>query len=206
MAEKTTFNDVVATDVAFEDYLAHYAADYYEWSDGMVIKMSPIHDRHDELTRFLAIFFESYFEQKPIGTVRQQPFVMKLPAIRVAREPDLQIILQANPHPYTPTFMNGPTDIVIEVVSPESVERDYEDKFKEYQKGGVPEYWIFDPMQFASRFYLLVDGKYQHQDVTENYRTPRLPMLMLHIPTLWERPLPGPLATALKIQEMLAAE
>ncbi len=40
--------------------------------------------------------------------------------------------------------VDGPPDLAIEIVSPESVERDYEKKRKQYQRARVPEYWIID--------------------------------------------------------------
>ena len=35
-------------------------------------------------------------------------------------------------------------DLVVEVISPDSRTRDSRDKLHEYEKGGVPEYWIAD--------------------------------------------------------------
>ena len=53
------------------------------------------------------------------------------------------------PYRTSPTASTGEAwrvspDLAIEIVSPESVERDYEDKRKQYQRFGVPEYWIID--------------------------------------------------------------
>jgi Uma2 family endonuclease len=42
--------------------------------------------------------------------------------------------------------MDGAADIVIELVSPESVHRDYGEKLYEYEQAGVPGYWIIDPL------------------------------------------------------------
>ena len=46
--------------------------------------------------------------------------------------------------------MNGAADICIEVISPESVIRDRGEKFEEYERGGVGEYWIFDYLRARS--------------------------------------------------------
>jgi len=197
---------VVATGVSFEDYLENYAADFYEWVKGTVIKMSPIHDRHDVISMYLAVLLEAYFEINPIGFVRRDPFVMKLPDIDVAREPDIQVILKSNPNEYTSTYMNGPADICIEIVSPTSIERDYEAKLTEYESGGVGEYWIFDPMRKDALFYRRDEnGRYQmHKaDSDGNYRTPLLPQFVLRVPTVWLDPLPGPAAVVRAVQAML---
>ncbi len=82
MVEKSVLRgitgEIVATDVSFEDYLEKYAADYCEWIEGTVEKMSPIHDRHDLFTRYLAILFATYFSFRQGGQIRQAPFVMRL--------------------------------------------------------------------------------------------------------------------------------
>lgn len=205
-ATQSAFGQIIATGVSFEDYLAQYAADFCEWVEGNVIQMSPIHERHDRITLYLAVLIAAYFELKPIGQLRREPFVMRLPQINIAREPDLQVILNANLDKLQTTYMDGPADICIEVVSLESVERDHGAKFVEYEKGGVPEYWIVDPLHRESRFYRRnAEGIYERQleDAEGNYRTPNLPGLVLHVPTLWNDELPGPIAVGRAVEKML---
>lgn len=43
------------------------------------------------------------------------------------------------------TYLDGPADLVVGIVSPDSVGRDRGEKFYEYAQGGVPEYWLIDP-------------------------------------------------------------
>ena len=197
--------EIVATGVSWEEYMERYAAHFCEWVDGTVVKMSPVHDAHDMIMRYLAMLFEAYFAYKPIGRIRQAPFVMRLER---TREPDIQIILHINPHELKPTYMDGPADICIEVVSPESVSRDYGEKFAEYEKGGVREYWTIDPERQDSRFYRLSEnGLYEAQrpNDADNYRTPNLPGLVIHVPTFWQQPLPDFLAVGRMMQEMVGA-
>lgn len=199
--------NVIATDVTFEEYMERYAAHFCEWIEGVVIQMSPVHEKHDGLTFYLRQLVETYFELRPIGQVRSAPFVLKLlPEVRFGREPDLMIILHTNPHQLTATAMNGPADICIEVISEESIARDHGDKFMEYEKGGVGEYWIIDPIHKDTRFYLLNEaGVYVPQPVDADgyYHSPTLPGLRLHIPTLWQEQLPGPGATVKAVAAML---
>lgn len=197
-------------EVSLEDYMAHYAADHYEWVEGALIPMSPIHEKHDRLTYFLRMLLEAFFELRPIGQVRSDPFVMRLPEFpKRRREPDLMVVLDSNPHELKATFMDGPADICIEVVSEGSIGRDHGDKFEEYEKGGVPEYWLIDPIHTETRFYRRdAEGIYRRQteDSDGNYRTPALPGLVLHVPTLWQDKLPGPAATAQFVRDALDKE
>jgi Uma2 family endonuclease len=103
--------------------------------------------------------------------------------------------------------MIGPADICIEVVSLESVERDYGKKFAEYETGGVKEYWIIDPIRAECRICRLsAEGRYQTQtvDADGNYTTPLLPAFHLHIPTLWQDQLPDSYTIGEAVRGMLA--
>lgn len=96
--------------------------------------------------------------------------------------------------------------ICIEVVSPESVAHDHGDKFEEYEKGGVREYWIIDPIRSEGRFYRRSDeGIFLHQveDAEGFYHTPLLPGFTLHVPTLWQDTLPDPIKTVEAVKAML---
>jgi Uma2 family endonuclease len=198
--------EIVATGVPAEDYLALYAETHHEWAEGVVIKMSPASARHSLLIQYLIQYFNAYFALHPIGKVFQDPFVMRLDAIGRIREPDLQIILDGNPGQLTDTAMIGPADLCIEVVSPESVERDYGAKFNEYEKAGVCEYWIIDPIRRRCDFNRLGEsGVYAEMvpDDTGHYHTPLLPKLALHVPTLWQEALPDILTIVQTVQAML---
>jgi Uma2 family endonuclease len=160
---------------------------------GFVIDRRPITLRHQSFEDYFHDLFSAYFALKPIGRVLGAPFVMRVDATESRREPDLQIILKANPGKLTETYMHGPADICIEIVSTESVARDYGEKFQEYEAGGVREYWILDPIRAQTYFYRLDEnGNYRLilPDASGVYRTPLLPQFALHVPTLWADTLP----------------
>ncbi len=200
--------EIVATGVSVDAYLATYAATFHEWVRGVVINVTPASLRHTLLTKYLLHLLDVYFELNPIGRALPAPFVMRLENTNSFREPDIQVILNGNPGQLTDTAMIGPADICIEVVSPESVVRDYGDKFEEYEKAGVREYWIIDPLRQRCDFNRLdKTGIFAVSAPEEmgNYRTPLLPRLELHIPTLWINELPGALAIVQAVQKMWEA-
>lgn len=202
---------IIAVDVPEDVFMQEYAEDFCEWIDGTVIKMSPVHERHDILTRYLAMLLETYFAFRALGVIRQQPFVMHYEFEQEDgqkkhrdREPDIMVILNDNLSNLKETYMDGAADMVIEVVSPESVARDYGEKFYEYEQIGVTEYWIIDPMKKECRFYHLnPQHAYELQTVGDDYESPRLPGLKLNIPTLWQETLPKPPAIVKAVQAML---
>jgi len=193
--------------VSAEEYMAQYAHDHYEWEQGKLVKMSPVTDRHDELSGYLHELLKAYFALNPVGRVKRDPFVMRLDALNVRREPDLQVILTTNSGQFTDTVMIGPADICIEIISPESVERDYGRKFVDYESGGVKEYWLIDPIRGEARISRLsAEGHYQTRqpDADGYYETPLLPGLRLHVPTLWQDRLPDIYQVTDAVRAMLA--
>ena len=202
--------DVIATGVSLEDYMEHYAAEHCEWVEGMVIKMAPGTLKHNSLLYYLYKVLDWYFTLNPIGQVIGQPFVVRLPEFpKRRREPDLIVVLNSNPHELKNTYMDGAPDICIEIVSEESTVRDHGEKFAEYEAGGVPEYWILNSLREESRFYRLNDQKRyvrQIEDAAGIYRSPALPGLALHLPTLWQETLPDALAIMNAVQAMLKGD
>ena len=47
----------------------------------------------------------------------------------------------------TDSHLSGPADLVVEIVSPDSLGRDRGDKFAEYEAASIPEYWLIDPVR-----------------------------------------------------------
>lgn len=189
------------------EYVEKYAADFYEWVDGELIPMSPVQLDHDALQDYVRDWLKQYLRLHPIGRVVGAPFPMRLG--RSFREPDLQVILHSNPGELTNTAMLGAADICIEIVSPESVERDYADKLSEYQQGGVREYWIFDLKRKDTRFHRLNEtGTYTIIETSADgdYSTPLLPRFKLPVATLWLDEKPDTLAIITALRSLLADE
>ncbi|MFZ4815700.1 MAG: Uma2 family endonuclease [Phototrophicaceae bacterium] len=191
-----------------QTYLDSYAAHHFEWVEGRLIRLSPLARAHHQLDGYLFMLLTAYFTLRPLGEVLRHPFILKLSSMKRFREPDLMVILKSNPNQATNTQMIGAPDICIEIISPESVERDTVDKLREYEAGGVTEYWLFDPAKQTSRFYRLDTSRHYQEvlpDATGNYATPLLPDLKLHVPTLWQTPLPDIFAIVRMVEGMLTS-
>jgi Uma2 family endonuclease len=200
--------EVIATNVSPEEYMERFAAEHYEWVRGYVIQMSPVSLRHDDLTDYFRKLLDAYLTLNPIGRVIGQPFVMQVDVTESRREPALQIILNDNVGELTPTAMVGPADICIEVVSLESSTRDYGEKFTEYERGGVREYWIVDPLRQECRFHRLTDEGTYRQILPEDdvYTTSLLPRLQVQLPLLWQETLPNYFEIGRAVQQMVAED
>ncbi|MBZ0277490.1 MAG: Uma2 family endonuclease [Anaerolineae bacterium] len=184
--------EIIAQNISFEDYMAHYAAAHTEWVGGMVIKMSPVTLIHDSLSGFWYLLMREFLEQTRLGQVFREPFVMRITPESPAREPDLQIVLKDRAGIIQETMTAGAADVVIEIISKESVSRDRGEKFEEYEAGGVREYWLCDPLRQQADFYVLGDdGLYRRIDLKEGvFASVVLAGFRLDTGVLWQKVLP----------------
>ncbi len=180
--------------MSYDEFLAWADEDTLaEWVNGEVIMTSPASNRHQDIADFLLSVLRLFVETHGLGVVRSAPFQMKL--ARSGREPDLLFIANEHLGRLKATYLDGPADLVVEIVSPESAGRDRGDKFYEYAQGGVPEYWLIDPQREWAEFYRLHEGQYRRtfEGHEGEYRARSLPGFWLRIEWLWQEPLPHPL-------------
>ncbi len=74
--------------------------------------------------------------------------------------PDLVIVSLARQHIVTQRAIEGVPDIIIEILSPGTSERDRHYKRRLYQHFQVPEYWIVDPEYGMIEILALIDIEY----------------------------------------------
>lgn len=163
-----------------------------EWVDGAIIMPSPANTKHQRITQFVFRVMSEFAERRGLGEVFTAPYQMKL--AHSGREPDVLFLAKDHLSRLTETYLNGPADLVVEVISPGSVGRDRGDKFYEYQAAGIPEYWLIDPLTERAEFYQLdAAGRYQliPSDEAGLYHSKVLPGLWLRVEWLWQEPLPA---------------
>jgi Uma2 family endonuclease len=79
----------------------------------------------------------------------------------------------------------------MEIVSPDSVERDYEKKFADYQGAGVLEYWIIDPLKRTVTAFQWSRGKFKRiPEKGKAIHSVVLKGFFLRAEWLWMNPLP----------------
>jgi len=179
--------------VSYEEFLAWADEDTRaEWIDGHVHVMSPASDRHQDLADFLTSVFRFVAEATDAGIVRSAPFQMRLDVRPSGREPDVLVVAAEHQDRLRETHLEGPADLVVEVVSPDSGARDRGEKFYEYEEAGVPEYWIVDPQREQLEVYRLRDERYQGAFMGREGRADSAVLggLWVRAEWLWQEPLP----------------
>lgn len=202
----------MSAQVSYAEYLAwEHSGGLVEWVNGeIIIHMAP-KEYHQRVVVFLTTLLQSYVRLYRLGRVIAAPFAMRVLPEGNAREPDLFFLATANLSRLSEHVLNGPPDLVIEVISDDSVVRDRDEKFYEYQQGGVREYWIIDPrpQRLRADFYVLdAHGRYQPVPIPDNrYQAAVLPNFWLDVEWLWaDDPNPlAALAAIVGIEQMVQA-
>jgi Uma2 family endonuclease len=148
--------------VSYEEFLAWADEDVRaEWIDGEIHVISPASDHHQDVSEFLLALMRLLVEHHGEGWVRSLVFQMKLDVRPSGREPDILYLREENRDCVTDTYVDGPADLVVEVVSSESGARDRGEKFYEYEAAGIPEYWLVDPEREELAVYRLRKDRYR---------------------------------------------
>ncbi len=177
--------------MTYEEFLRAYDGRNAEWVEGEVIEMSPTSWENQDLADFLTAILRSYVEAKAPGVVLSSRFQMKTPARQAGREPDVLFLAERHRGRLRKNYLDGPADLAVEIVSPDSVIRDRVEKYREYEVGGVCEYWLIDPDQRQAEFFGLgADGRYRPLPVDREgvFRSAVLDGLWLKTDWLWQRP------------------
>jgi Uma2 family endonuclease len=123
-------------------------------------------------------------------------------AASLGAAPDLLFLAKEHLGRLRESHIEGPADLVVEIVSKESRGRDRGEKFYEYAEGGVPEYWLLDPQLEQAEFYQLdAQGRYQMvaPDDSGIYHAKVVAGFWLRVAWLWHQPLPDPVQVLLEI-------
>jgi Uma2 family endonuclease len=80
-------------------------------------------------------------------------------------QPDVVLVHRSRQHILTRRGIEGPPDLVVEILSPFTALKDRGRKRSIYAEYGVPEFWIVDSANVLLEQYVLVEGKYELQAV-----------------------------------------
>ena len=175
--------------LTWKEFLAFGDEDTWaEWIDGRVIVLFSGSSQHQKIVGFLDRIMGFYAETHNLGEVLTAPYPMKLTTQKRGREPDLLFVSREREHLIQKTFLDGAADLVAEIVSPESVERDTVQKFLEYEAAEIREYWLIDHLNQTVNFYEL-DGEKRYQPaVTPDgiFHSKVLPGFFIRETWLWQ--------------------
>lgn len=163
--------------------------------DGVIYMASPENTDANDLFGWLFMVVRGYVRRKKLGRVFGSRVAFKL-SEEHGPEPDIAFVRTEHLQRVKRGRVEGAADLVVEIVSPESVERDYYQKRELYEEYGIPEYWIIDEMDQSVTLLRLKQGKYRQVRPRKGELHSRvLTGFWLRPEWLWEEPLPDEIDT-----------
>lgn len=157
--------------LTFDEYLNYDDGtnDRYELVRGKLLFMTPPTVRHLLIAKFIERILDAEISRLKLQLVAlreagvQTEFdSSRLPDVCVVTEEQVSELMDK------PAVFRVPARLAVEVVSPSSVKRDYEEKSLEYANKGIPEYWIVDPIENQVSVCRLINGRYESVIFTGN--------------------------------------
>lgn len=154
---------------SFEEYLAYDDGtdNHYELVDGRLELVNPPTIQHFLLSKFIEGLLDAEINRLGLDWL-----CFKETGIRTgknkSRLTDVCVVTSVQAKELmnkSAVFETAPL-LVVEVVSPESISRDYRRKRSEYAALEVPEYWIIDPLKNQVCVLLLEEGLYEESIFT----------------------------------------
>jgi Uma2 family endonuclease len=113
---------------------------------GVIYVASPDNLDASRLFTWLITLMYSFVQPKRLGQVYGSRAAFRL-GPHDSPEPDIAFVRLNRLHLRRRGYFAGRPDLALEIVSPDSVERDYRSKRLQYQEAGVLEYWIVDEIK-----------------------------------------------------------
>ncbi|HHY73643.1 MAG TPA: Uma2 family endonuclease [Bacillus bacterium] len=145
--------------LTYDDYTTIDDGNRYELASGKLELMSPA---PSVIHQLFSIEMIKKFSQscEPDYIILDAPVDVILSSTEV-RQPDLVLIHRNRIPILSKRGVEGPPDLVVEILSPSTRKRDKIEKVKIYSYYGVPEYWIVDPEIFVLEQFILQNERYE---------------------------------------------
>ena len=133
-----------------------------EWIDGKLVIQSPAKARHLEVSNKLSRLMSSYADRYDLGYVVSEKALINIEEGVHNYEPDIVFFSKEKAEEIDDdTSMFGIPDFVVEILSKSTARYDRGVKFDNYEKAGIPEYWIIDAKKRIVEQYLIENHKYR---------------------------------------------
>jgi Uma2 family endonuclease len=145
--------------------------------------------RHQTVSRRLQYELMSAIEEQGLGQVFDAPLDLILSGTNVV-QPDLCIVSTANEHLISARGIEGPPDVVVEILSPSTSTLDRRVKRALYARFGIGEYWLVDPELGHLELYQIAEDSYhleQRFDRASVLETRSFPSVHINLARVFRR-------------------
>jgi Uma2 family endonuclease len=146
----------------YADYLTWEGPERFQLINGEVFQMASPSVAHQAILVELLIQFGNWLHGKPcqvfFAPLDVRLFPKKDKSDNTVVQPDLLVVCDKNK--IAMNSIDGPPDLVVEVVSPSNTHSELFLKFQYYLKAGVREYWVIDPETKKAQVHIYENGHY----------------------------------------------
>ena len=166
----------VKTRLTYADYLKTPDDERYELLNGEFVMAAAPLLYHQYILRKLLNKMSDYIDERNLGELYSSPADVVLSDTDVV-QPDLLFVSSHRSHILTRENVRGAPDLVVEILSPATAERDRTIKLDLYAQHGVKEYWIVDPDAGTVMVLLRGEVGFEVTGIYEEGQTLRSPTL-----------------------------
>jgi len=148
----------------------------YELIEGELIMVPSPVTYHQRISRKLEFLLEDFVEKNKLGEIFYAPYDVHLGENVV--QPDILFVSKEHSYVITEEEIKGAPDLVIEILSPATAERDRTYKKVLYARYGVSEYWIVDPEEKTIEVLTLKKEGYETFGIYKMQETLNSPLLL----------------------------
>ncbi|MBI1865145.1 MAG: Uma2 family endonuclease [Nitrospirae bacterium] len=150
--------------------------------------------KHQRTSANLLETLNAFVRPDGVGMIVQAPFDVVFPNENVV-QPDLSFVSTARVSIIAKKCIQGPPDLIVEILAEETWRLDETIKRKLYERHGVPEYWIVDPELETVKVFRMTDQGYVRaaelsRESGDALSTPLLPGLAVPLADIFEQPPP----------------
>lgn len=152
---------------------------------GVIYVASPVNTDAADLTGWLAALLRAFIDKRDLGKLYIERVAYRL-GPKHDPEPDIGFVPKELESTRRRGYIDGPPGLAIEIVTPDSVHRDYVLKREIYEEAGVREYWIIDLDERRATFLVLTKGRFQERKPLKNsWRSLIVPGFWIDVRWLW---------------------
>ena len=143
----------------YADYLKTPEGGKFQLIAGEILEMTSPSLYHQRIITKLSTIINNFLLNHSIGEVFVAPLDVYFSDTEVY-QPDILILLNESFSKMKENKIEGAPDLVVEVLSPSTAYYDLKHKKSIYEKQGVREYWIVDPIEKTLEIFELQNGKF----------------------------------------------
>jgi Uma2 family endonuclease len=141
---------------------------------------------HQSASRHIQFALYQQIEATGRGQVFDAPMDLELASTEVV-QPDLIVVLDEHREMILPSRLRGVPDLVVEILSPSTAERDQSLKKTLYEGYGVPEYWVVDVEDHRIDRYVLSGAAYAEPERCTDRITFAAAAVTVGLSAIWRR-------------------